>query len=193
MKVAYYSPLPPERVRHRRLLGAAAAGARASASRSTSRGAADAAPRGADVALYHVGNDPDAHGWIVDALRRRPGVVVLHEFVLHHLVAGMTIGRGDGRALPRRDGARRAASPGGCSRYGVLDEPRAAALGDAARASSRSPARCSTARPALIVHSRYVEERAREAGYDGPALARSRIRRGRAPDVAPARRRRASR
>ena len=26
-----------------------------------------------------------------------PGVVVLHEFVLHHLIAGITIGRGDGR------------------------------------------------------------------------------------------------
>ena len=41
---------------------------------------------GADVAVYHVGNDPDAHAWIVDALRRRPGVVVLHDFVIHHLV-----------------------------------------------------------------------------------------------------------
>ena len=28
------------------------------------------APRGTDLALYHVGNNPDAHGWIVDALRR---------------------------------------------------------------------------------------------------------------------------
>jgi hypothetical protein len=53
-------------------------------------------PRGADVALYHVGNNPDAHAWIVDALRRAPGVVVLHDFVLHHLVAGMTVGRRDG-------------------------------------------------------------------------------------------------
>src|SRR3990170_3432956 len=33
------------------------------------------APRGTDVCLYHVGNNPDAHAWIVDALRRRPGVV----------------------------------------------------------------------------------------------------------------------
>src|SRR4026208_1179365 len=54
------------------------------------------APRGTDLALYHVGNNPDAHAWIVDALRKRPGVVVLHDFVLHHLVAGMTVGRRDG-------------------------------------------------------------------------------------------------
>ena len=56
------------------------------------------APRRADVCLYHVGNNPDAHGWIVEALRRRPGVVVLHDFVLHHLVAGLTFGRA-GKAL----------------------------------------------------------------------------------------------
>ena len=53
------------------------------------------APRRTDVALYHVGNNPEAHGWIVDALRRRPGVVVLHDFVLHHLVAGLTLARGN--------------------------------------------------------------------------------------------------
>ena len=28
---------------------------------------------------------------------KRPGVVVLHEYVLHHLIAGITIGRGNGR------------------------------------------------------------------------------------------------
>ena len=53
-------------------------------------------PRGTDLCVYHVGNNPDAHGWIVEALRRTPGVVVLHDFVLHHLVAGLTIGRRDG-------------------------------------------------------------------------------------------------
>ena len=58
-----------------------------------SRGRFSGPPK-ADVALYHVGNDPNEHGWIVDELRRRPGVVVLHELVLHHLVAGMTLARG---------------------------------------------------------------------------------------------------
>ena len=53
-------------------------------------------PRGTDLSVYHIGNNPEAHGWIVEALRRTPGVVVLHDFVLHHLVAGLTIGRRDG-------------------------------------------------------------------------------------------------
>jgi hypothetical protein len=96
MRVVYYSPLPSSRsgiadytalllpaLRKRADVVVAEPGRRA--------------PRG-DVALYHIGNDPDAHGWIVDALRKRPGVVVLHEYVLHHLIAGVTIGRGNGRS-----------------------------------------------------------------------------------------------
>lgn len=47
-----------------------------------------------DLALYHVGNNADYHAGIVEALRATPGVVVLHEFMLHHLVRGMTIARG---------------------------------------------------------------------------------------------------
>ena len=28
--------------------------------------------RGTDFAVYHIGNNPEAHGWILDALRRTP-------------------------------------------------------------------------------------------------------------------------
>ena len=97
VRVAYYSPLPPERsgiADYSALLLPALR--RLVEVEVVRRGRTR--PVAADVALYHVGNDPDAHGWIVDALRRRPGVVVLHEFVLHHLVAGLTIGRKDGPA-----------------------------------------------------------------------------------------------
>ncbi|MDX6527663.1 MAG: hypothetical protein QOI43_3174, partial [Gaiellales bacterium] len=78
MKVAYYSPLPPSRsgiadystlllpaLEERAEVVVAQQGRRAPA---------------ADVTLYHVGNDPEAHGWILDALWDRPGVVVLHEY-----------------------------------------------------------------------------------------------------------------
>ena len=59
---------------HRRLQRAAPAGAaRAHRASTSSRRAGDEAAARADVALYHVGNDPDAHGWIVEALRRTPG------------------------------------------------------------------------------------------------------------------------
>lgn len=95
MKVAYVSPMPPERS------GIADYGAlllpalEPLVKLEVVRRGARRLPRGTDVALYHVGNNPDAHGWIVDLLKRRRGVVVLHDFVLHHLVAGITLGRGD--------------------------------------------------------------------------------------------------
>src|SRR5207249_1781291 len=118
-------------------------------------------PVAADVGLYHVGNDPEAHGWIVDALRRRPGVVVLHDFVLHHLVAGLTIGRKDGHgylAAMERD----AGIPGRLLAHGVLDgrvsppwetRPDEFPLAGEVLANATG----------LIVHSHYVAERACDA------------------------------
>ena len=163
MRVAYYSPLPPEAsgiadysalllpaLRRRVDLDVAKRGGRA---------------RG-DVALYHVGNDPTAHGWIVEQLRREPGVVFLHDFVLHHLVAGLTLGRKDGAgyaaAMEREGGiAARLLALGvidGCipplwevrpEEFPLCGEVLGLASG-------------------LLVHSGYVEERVRERGYAGP-------------------------
>lgn len=48
-----------------------------------------------DVLLYHLGNNVEFHRSIYRALVRWPGVVVLHEFMLHHLVLGMTLAAGD--------------------------------------------------------------------------------------------------
>src|SRR6478672_10956750 len=98
MKVAYFSPLPPSTSGiadySALLLPALERLVDVEVVRpGRTRPVADA-----DVAVYHIGNDPDAHGWILDALRRRAGVVVLHDFVLHHLMAGATIGRNDGHA-----------------------------------------------------------------------------------------------
>src|SRR5262249_49501390 len=102
VRVAYYSPLPPDRSGiadySALLLPALARRIDVDVVRRGSRWFQRPRRfhREADIDLYHVGNDPAAHGWIVEALRRRPGIVVLHDFVLHHLVAGMTLGRGDG-------------------------------------------------------------------------------------------------
>lgn len=163
MRVAYYSPLPPSRsgiadysalllpaLRERVDVVVAQPGKRAPS---------------ADVALYHVGNDPDAHGWIADALHARPGVVVLHEYVLHHLVAGITIGRGNGRgyldAMERELGV-----AGRLLGLGVLDnllpllwetQPERFPLSGVVLDDARG----------LIVHSDYVARRARAAGYGG--------------------------
>jgi glycosyltransferase involved in cell wall biosynthesis len=47
-----------------------------------------------DAIVYHVGNN-HYHAAIYDLALRCPGVVVLHDYVLHHLVARCTILRGD--------------------------------------------------------------------------------------------------
>jgi glycosyltransferase involved in cell wall biosynthesis len=163
MRVAYYSPLPPSRsgiadystlllpaLRERIDVVIAEQGKRAPT---------------ADVALYHLGNDPDAHGWILDALQKRPGVVVLHEYVLHHLIAGTTIGRGNGRAYLEAM-ERELGVAGRLLGLGVLDnllpllwetQPERFPLSGVVLDKAEG----------LIVHSNYVAERAREAGYGG--------------------------
>ena len=95
MRVAYYSPLPPSRsgIADYSALLLPALSERIDV--TVARPGRFRRPPSADVALYQIGNDADAHGWIVEALRRRPGVVVLHDFVLHHLVVGLTFARGD--------------------------------------------------------------------------------------------------
>ncbi|HEY8725458.1 MAG TPA: glycosyltransferase family 4 protein [Gaiellaceae bacterium] len=165
MRVAYYSPLPPERsgIADYSALLLPALGRLvelAVVRRGRTR------PVAADVALYHVGNDPEAHGWIVDALRRRPGVVVLHDFVLHHLVAGLTIGRKDGHgylAAMERD----AGIPGRLLAHGVLDgrvSPPWETRPDEFPLTGEVLANAT----GLIVHSHYVEQCVLEAGYHGP-------------------------
>lgn len=48
-----------------------------------------------DGVLYHLGNDARHHGATWRWLREVPGVVVLHEFMLHHLVQELTLVRND--------------------------------------------------------------------------------------------------
>ena len=164
MKVAYYSPLPPSRS------GIADYSALLLPALEEHVEIVLAKPGGghpaADVALYHVGNNPEAHGWIVDALRERPGVVVLHEYVLHHLISGITLGRGNARgyfdAMERELGV-----AGRLLALGVADNllpllweteperfPLAGTILDLA--------------DGVIAHSHYVADRSRAAGYQGP-------------------------
>ena len=137
-----------------------------------------------DVALYHIGNDPDAHAWIVDALRRRPGFVVLDDFVIHHLVAGMTIGRHDGHAyLAAME--REAGVAGRMLGWGVL-EGRVPPLWEIRPTESPLAGEVLDQATGVIVHSRYVEDARARARLRRPAVAHPASRVA-APDVAPAR------
>lgn len=167
IRLDYFSPLPPERSgisEYSSLLLSALE------RRFDVEVAAQGRAAVGDVCLYHVGNNPAAHAWIIEALRRRPGVVVLHDFVLHHLVAGMTLGRGDAQgylgAMQREAGVE-----GRLLAHGVIDgvvpplwevRPEDFPLvGEVLEHASKPGG-------GLIVHSRYVEQRVRAAGYRGP-------------------------
>ncbi len=47
-----------------------------------------------DVALYHIGNS-SFHAEIYKMAIRFPGIVVLHDYVLHHFIGDQTVGRGN--------------------------------------------------------------------------------------------------
>lgn len=52
-------------------------------------------PSGYDELLYHMGNNYEAHGYIYDALKEHPGVVVLHDYVLQGFYAERYDATGD--------------------------------------------------------------------------------------------------
>ena len=166
MRVAYYSPLPPSRsgiADYSALLIPALQERMEVAIAKPGRFRRDPP---ADVALYHVGNDPAEHGWIVEALRRRPGIVVLHEFVLHHLVSGITLARGDVEAYA--DALERDAGPEGRRLARAVADGQIRPLWETRPQDYPLAGEVLSLATGLIVHSRHVEERARGAGYRGP-------------------------
>jgi len=80
MTVGFYSPLPPART-------GVADYAAALLAELRRHGPVDLAPARCDVALYHLGNNP-LHAAIYRRALEHPGVVVLHDAVLHHFLLG---------------------------------------------------------------------------------------------------------
>jgi glycosyltransferase involved in cell wall biosynthesis len=80
MTVGFWSPLPPARTGVADYSAALLPALRR-------HGAVEVAAAGADVDLYHCGNN-QLHAAIYDRALARPGVVVLHDAVLHHFLLG---------------------------------------------------------------------------------------------------------
>ena len=96
LRVAYFSPLPPERSGIADYSALLLPALEKRLDVSVVRRGAKKPPRGTDVCPLPRRQQP--RGARLDRGRApaaRPGMVVLHDFVLHHLVAGMTLGRGD--------------------------------------------------------------------------------------------------
>jgi hypothetical protein len=101
MRVAFFSPLPPARSGIADYSEALIASLQPLVNLEIFSGA-DLAfdPARFDVAVYHVGNN-GFHGFVYETALQHPGVVVMHESNLHHLIADLTIKRGDWDAYVR--------------------------------------------------------------------------------------------
>jgi glycosyltransferase involved in cell wall biosynthesis/SAM-dependent methyltransferase len=118
-------------------------------------------PADFDIALYQIGNNPH-HDFCYQAALRYPGVPVIHEANLHHLIADITIRRGDWDAYLQEvefDGG-----------------PEALAYAQRVKTLEIGPdydgvpmlRRLLCASKAAIVHSACVEQELRQAGFTRP-------------------------
>jgi len=114
-----------------------------------------------DVALYHLGNNP-YHGFVYQAALRHPGVAVMHESNLHHLIADLTIRRGDWDAYLRE-----CEYEGGAAALAYARRVRALEVGPDYEGVAMTRRVLESAR-GLIVHSQFMVAEMRAAGFRGP-------------------------
>jgi glycosyltransferase involved in cell wall biosynthesis/SAM-dependent methyltransferase len=95
MRIAFFSPMPPVKSGIADYSAALLAPLSKIAAVATfTEKPAKFDPSRYDIAVYQLGNNP-YHEFAYEAALAHPGVVVLHEANLHHLIAHLTIVRGD--------------------------------------------------------------------------------------------------
>jgi glycosyltransferase involved in cell wall biosynthesis/SAM-dependent methyltransferase len=114
-----------------------------------------------DVALYQMGNNP-FHAFVYEAALEYPGVVVMHESNLHHLMADLTIRRGDWDAYLRE-----VEYNGGPEALAFAQRVRALEIGPDYEGVKMTRRLFERAK-AVIVHSRFMEREIRAGGFTGP-------------------------
>jgi len=162
MRVAFFSPLPPARSGISDYSQALIDYLRPLVELEVfSRGDQPFDPARFDVALYQVGNN-GFHDFVYETALRHPGVVVMHEPNLHHLIADLTIRRGDWDAYIRE-----CEYQGGEAAREFAERVRKLETGPDYEGLPMTRRLLESAR-GLIVHSRFVEEQVRAAGFSGP-------------------------
>jgi glycosyltransferase involved in cell wall biosynthesis/SAM-dependent methyltransferase len=118
-------------------------------------------PAAFDVALYHIGNNPH-HDFAYETALRHPGVAVMHEANLHHLIAHITIKRGDWDAYLAE-----CELNGGAAAVEYGKVARTLAVGPDYEGVAMTRRLLDRSR-GLIVHSDFVARQMREHGFRGP-------------------------
>ncbi len=161
IKVAYFSPLPPARSGIADYSAALLdelkklVDVEVFASKPLSFN-----PKNFDVTLYQVGNNV-YHDFCYEAAMDHPGVVVVHEANLHHLIADITIKRGDWDAYMRA-----VEQEGSAADLAYADRVRRLEVGPDYEGVPMLRQLLSRSK-AAIVHSGCVEAELRGAGFAG--------------------------
>ena len=118
-------------------------------------------PEQFDIALYHIGNNT-YHTFSYEMALRHPGVVVMHESNLHHLIADLTIKRNDWDAYLRE-----CEYHGGAEALAFAKRVQALEVGPDYDGVAMTRRILESAR-GVIVHSQFMVDRMQSAGYAGP-------------------------
>jgi glycosyltransferase involved in cell wall biosynthesis/SAM-dependent methyltransferase len=114
-----------------------------------------------DVALYQLGNNA-CHDFVYETALRCPGVVVMHEANLHHLITDLTIRRGDWDGYVAE-----CEYNGGAEARAYAERVRGLEVGPDYEGLPMTRRILESTR-GVIVHSRFLETEIRAAGYGGP-------------------------
>jgi glycosyltransferase involved in cell wall biosynthesis len=158
MKVAMYTPLPPARTGVAHYASMLIPALREHVELDVN----PVTPQPRNPAIYQLGNNPHHEHAYREAMRN-PGVVVLHDVVLHHLIVEMTLARGDAEgyveAMRANHGEMGAAWARGRI-IGLHDELANFLLPASIEVANRSRA--------VIVHNHYAADRLRSLGVTTP-------------------------
>jgi len=162
MRAAFFSPLPPARSGIADYSEALIESLRAHMELEIFSSASQPFdPSGCDIALYQIGNNQH-HDFVYEAALRHPGVVVLHEANLHHLIADLTIRRDDWDAYVRE-----CEYQGGAAARAYAERVRNLEAGPDYEGLPMTRRLLESAR-GVVVHSRHMEAAVRTAGFAGP-------------------------
>ncbi len=118
-------------------------------------------PEDFDLALYQVGNNLH-HDFVYETALRYPGVVVMHESNLHHLIAEITIKRGDWNSYLRE-----VEHNAGIAALEHAHRVKALETGPDYEGIAMTRRLLESAR-ALIVHSKFMQCQMQKQGFAGP-------------------------